>query len=303
MSSSATYQIKHQTTYRYSGDVVHSHQLLHLTPRESSRQTCLSHYVSIQPGPTHSTSDVDAFGNPVLRLEFDRQHQSLDVIAEMSVEVHSVADRVLKSEAWERVRSGLTYSGRPVGGERLEAMRFRAESPHARIKQVLTDYAAPCFPAGRSVIDCADHLMHKLYDEMSYAPGETSVSTSLLEVLEKRRGVCQDYAHLMIGCLRSRGLAARYVSGYLRTIPAAGEKALVGADASHAWVAVYCPVSGWVEYDPTNGVRADTDHITVAWGRDFSDVSPLRGVIVGGGQHQLSVSVSVVPIAASTEPA
>src|SRR4051812_33484524 len=161
MSSSATYQIKHQTTYRYSGDVVHSHQLLHLTPRESSRQTCTSHYVSIQPGPTHSTSDVDAFGNPVLRLEFDRQHQSLDVVADMSVEVRSVAARVLKSEPWERVRSQLSYSGRPIGAERLEAMRFRAESPHVRIKQMLTDYAAECFPAGRTVLESAESLTHK----------------------------------------------------------------------------------------------------------------------------------------------
>ncbi|HEY5809916.1 MAG TPA: transglutaminase family protein, partial [Povalibacter sp.] len=193
------------------------------------------------------------------------------------------------------VRTQLAYSGRPTGADRLEAMRFRGESPHVRIKQVLTDYSAECFPAGRTVLDCADSLMHKLHDEMTYAPGETTVSTSLLEVLEKRRGVCQDYAHFMIACLRSRGLAARYVSGYLRTVPAPGAKVLVGADASHAWVSVYCPVSGWVEFDPTNGVRADTDHITVAWGRDFSDVSPLRGVIVGGGQHQLSVSVTVTP--------
>ena len=295
MSASATYQVRHETTYRYSGDVVHSHQLLHLTPRDSFRQTCLSHDLSIQPGATHSTSDIDAFGNPVLRVEIDRKHEALSVVAQMAVEVRSVADRECKSEAWERVRGQLMYSGRPIGAERLKAMRFRNESPHVRIKQAMTDYAAECFPAGRSLIDCADSLMHKLHDEMTYAPGETSVSTSLMEVLEKRRGVCQDYAHLMIACLRSRGLAARYVSGYLRTVPAAGDKALVGADASHAWVAVYCPLAGWVEFDPTNGVRADTDHITLAWGRDFSDVSPLRGVIVGGGQHQLSVSVSVRP--------
>jgi transglutaminase-like putative cysteine protease len=295
MNTSATYRVRHQTAYRYTGDVVHSHQLLHLTPRESTRQTCSDHRIDIQPAPARSASDVDAFGNPVLRLEFDRPHQSLQVTAEMSVEVRSVAGRSAKSDSWERVRNQLSYAGRPPGEDRLEAMRFRGESPHVRIKQVFNDYSAECFPAGRSVIDCSDSLMHRLHDEMTYAPGETSVSTSLIEVLETRRGVCQDYAHLMIACLRSRGLAARYVSGYLRTVPTAGEKALVGADASHAWVAVFCPVSGWIEFDPTNGVRADIDHITVAWGRDFSDVSPLRGVIVGGGQHELSVSVSVTP--------
>lgn len=289
------YCIRHATAYRYGGDVVHSHQLLHLAPRATERQTCLSHEVSVEPTPTRTSNDLDAFGNPVLRLELDRPHQSLVVTAAMDVEVRSLAGRVMKSESWERVRNQLAYSGHPPGAGRLDAMRFRNESPHVRIKQVFADYAADCFPAGRSVLDCATHLTHKLHDEMTYAPGETSVSTSLLEVLETRRGVCQDYAHLMIACLRSRGLAARYVSGYLRTVPARGAMSLVGADASHAWVAVYCPVSGWVEFDPTNGVRADTDHITIAWGRDFSDVSPLRGVIVGGGSHQLSVSVSVMP--------
>lgn len=296
--SRTLYRVRHHTAYRYSADVVHSHQLLHLTPRDTSRQSCASHDVSVQPMPARSARAVDAFGNALLRLEFDRPHQALDVIATMDVEVRATA-RALKSEAWERVRSQLVYSGRPVGEERLEAMRFRNESPHVRIKQAFTDYAAECFPAGRTVLECAESLMHKLHDEMAYAPGETSVSTSLLEVLEKRRGVCQDYAHLMIACLRSRGLAARYVSGYLRTVAPGGAAPLVGADASHAWVAVYCPVSGWVEFDPTNAVRADTDHITVAWGRDFSDVSPLRGVIVGGGHHQLSVSVTVTAQAAA----
>lgn len=294
MSGSIRYRIRHQTLYRYSGEVVHSHQLLHLTPRESPRQHCTDHDVAIRPGPAHSTSGADAFGNPVLRLEFDRPHHTLEVTAEMSVEVRA-AKIAGRSEPWERVRTQLAYSGRPAGPDRVEAMRFRAESPHVRIKQVFNDYAAECFPPGRSVLECAESLNLKLHDEMIYAPGETSVSTSPLEVLERRRGVCQDYAHLMLACLRSRGLAARYVSGYLRTVAAPGADELVGADASHAWVAVYCPLAGWVEFDPTNGVPADTDHITVAWGRDFSDVSPLRGVIVGGGQHQLSVSVAVVP--------
>ena len=295
MSATATYHVRHQTLYQYSGDVVHSHQLLHLTPRQTPRQKCSEHNIAIRPGPAHSASDVDAFGNPVLRLEFDRPHHTLSVTAEMTVEVVSVADRLLKSDAWERVRGQLSYSGRPSGADLLEAMRFRVESPHVRIKQAFTAYSAECFPPGRSVIECAESLNLKLNEDLTYAPGETCVSTSTLEVLEKRRGVCQDYAHLMIACLRSRGLAARYVSGYLRTVAAPGATELVGADASHAWIAVYCPIAGWVEFDPTNGVRADTDHITVAWGRDFSDVSPLRGVIVGGGRHQLSVSVAVIP--------
>lgn len=294
---SEVYRITHRTVYEYSGDVVHSHQLLHLAPRDSAHQTCQSHAITIHPVPSNRSAGTDCFGNPLTRLEFGRPHQRLEVSADTLVEVRERAVSQ-KSESWERVRSQLAYCGRPPGPERLDAMRFRCESPHVRIKQMFTDYAADCFPAGRSIIECADRLMRKVHDEMTYAPGETTVSTSLVEVLEKRRGVCQDYAHLMIACLRSRGLAARYVSGYLRTLAAPGQQALVGADASHAWVAVYCADAGWIEFDPTNGVRANTDHITVAWGRDFSDVSPLRGVIVGGGQHQLSVRVSVAPVGA-----
>jgi transglutaminase-like putative cysteine protease len=250
--------------------------------------------VSIEPTPANCSTDTDAFGNPVMRLEFDRPHERLEVVSTMSVEVRA-RSRLERSEAWERGRNKLTYAARPPGSTRLDAQRFRYESPHVRVKQAFTDYAADCFPAGHPLLDCADALTRKLHDEMTYAPGETSVTTPLLEVLQEKRGVCQDFAHLMIACLRSRGLAARYVSGYLRTVPAEGEKSLVGADASHAWVAVYCPTAGWVEFDPTNGVRAGTDHITVAWGRDFGDVSPLRGVIVGGGKHELTVRVTVTP--------
>jgi transglutaminase-like putative cysteine protease len=164
-----------------------------------------------------------------------------------------------------------------------------------RIKQVFTEYGADCFTTGRPMLEAVNALMMKLYKEMTYAPGATDIGTPLMQILSKRRGVCQDYAHLMIACLRSRGLAARYVSGYLRTIPREGTERLIGADASHAWVAVWCPPSGWIEFDPTNGVRAGLDHIALAWGRDFGDVSPLRGVIVGGGRHTLTVRVTVLP--------
>ena len=295
--SAVLYDVRHETIYEYSREVVHSHQLLHLAPREAAHQTCSAHQIRIEPTPANCSTDVDAFGNPVTRLEFDRPHQRLAVTAEMTVEVRPRADAPAKSESWERTRSQLAYTGRPPGAARLEALRFRSESAHVRIKQVFTDYAADCFAPGRPLLDCADSLMHKLHEDMTYAPGETSIATPLMEVIAKRRGVCQDFAHFMIACLRSRGLAARYISGYLRTIPTEGAastaKALTGADASHAWVAVFCPTAGWVEFDPTNGVRAGTDHITVAWGRDFGDVSPLRGVIVGGGGHTVTVRVIV----------
>jgi len=252
--------------------------------------------VSIEPPPSLRTQGVDAFGNPTTRLEFDRPHQQLQVASMLEVEVRQRSVTVhASSDRWEHTRNQLTYGARAPKPEKLDACRYRNESPHVRIKQAFNDYSLDCFPARRPILSAADALMLKLFKEMSYVPGATGISTPLLEVLKTKRGVCQDYAHLMIACLRSRGLAARYVSGYLRTVPRPGAERLIGADASHAWVAVYCPPLGWVEFDPTNGVRAGLDHIALAWGRDFGDVSPLRGVIVGGGQHKLSVSVVVEP--------
>jgi transglutaminase-like putative cysteine protease len=168
------------------------------------------------------------------------------------------------------------------------------ESSYVRIKQTFGDYAADCFMPGRPLLSCAESLMRKIHREFSYAPGATNISTSAIEAFEARRGVCQDFTHIMLACLRSRGLAARYVSGYLRTTPPPGsDAAILGADASHAWVSVFCPPFGWIDLDPTNDVRVGTGHIVIGWGRDFGDVSPLRGVIVGGGRHRLSVRVSV----------
>jgi transglutaminase-like putative cysteine protease len=202
------------------------------------------------------------------------------------------------TESWEQVRDSLAYRGRWPASGRLDAARFRHESPHVRVKKIFAEYSADCFPAGRPVLSAAEALSSKLHRELKYAPGETTVGTPVTQVLRDLRGVCQDFAHLMIACLRSRGLPARYVSGYLRTFApdetAAGR--LVGDGASHAWVAVWSPPYGWIEFDPTNGCFVGTDHVAVAWGRDFSDVSPLRGVIFGGAEHQLEVGVTVLPL-------
>jgi transglutaminase-like putative cysteine protease len=203
------------------------------------------------------------------------------------------------SEPWERVRNSFAYRGAWPSRDQLDAARFRHESPHVRLKQAFTDYSVACFPEGRALLECAQALSTKLHADVKYVPGVTNISTPATEVLETRRGVCQDFAHLMISCLRSRGLPARYVSGYLRTnaTQAGGSEKLVGDAASHAWVAVWSPPYGWVEFDPTNGCFAGTDHIAVAWGRDFGDVSPLRGVILGGADHKLSVTVLVESMA------
>ena len=295
MSDAVRYRVRHETVYSYGGDVAHSHQLLHLTPRNALRQSCHAHSITLLPQPSIRRDDIDAFGNHVTRLEYDLPHDRLEVLAEAGVEVRAApATEPEESAEWEAVGGSLAFSGRPMQEELLEACRYRMESSYIRIKQTFTDYAADCFPPKRPILAAADALMHKIHREFKYAPGSTTIRTSAIEAFEARLGVCQDFAHIMIGCLRSRGLAARYVSGYLRTLPPPGaDAAYVGADASHAWVSVYCPPFGWVDLDPTNDVRVSSDHIIIAWGRDFGDVSPLRGVIVGGGRHRLSVRVSV----------
>ena len=222
-------------------------------------------------------------------------------MSQMQIEVHArPAVPAETTEPWEKVRNAFAYRGAWPSRDQLDAARFRHESPHVRLKQAFTDYSAECFAAGPAHPGVRRGAEHQAARRTStYTPGVTSIGTSSTEVLETRRGVCQDFAHLMIACLRSRGLPARYVSGYLRTnAPSAAtdEKKLVGDGASHAWVAVWSPPYGWIEFDPTNGCFAGTDHVAVAWGRDFGDVSPLRGVILGGAEHQLSVTVRVEPV-------
>jgi transglutaminase-like putative cysteine protease len=222
----------------------------------------------------------------------------------MEIDVHARAPVPPETTVrWEDVRDGFAYRGAWPSRDQLDAARFRHESPHVRVKHAFTEYSAECFPEHRPILACAQALTEKLHRDIAYVPGATSIGTSSTEVLTTRRGVCQDFAHLMIACLRSRGLPARYVSGYLRTLPPAEaedrERRLVGDGASHAWVSVWSPPYGWIEFDPTNGCFAGTDHVAVAWGRDFGDVSPLRGVILGGAEHRLDVTVQVEPIAQS----
>ena len=293
------YRVRHLTRYVYGGEVVHSHQVLRLSPRAMPHQTTVSHEVVVTPQPAFRVDGQDAFGNPVTRLQIDLPHDSLSVDSHMDVTVYARPARdAADSLPWNQVAEQLVYAPHALDAEDLEARRYRSESPYVRVKQEFSRYAASCFTPGRPVLAAAEALMHKIFADFTYAPGVTQIATPLLEVLRGRRGVCQDYAHVMIACLRSQGLAARYVSGYLRTLPREGEPRsdLVGADASHAWVAVYAPPFGWVALDPTNDLRVGRDHVTIAWGRDFGDVSPLRGVILGGGEHELSVNVSVQPL-------
>ncbi|WP_422910094.1 transglutaminase family protein [Pseudomonas sp. MAC6] len=296
--SSAFYQILHDTHYRYAAPVSLAQQLAHLWPRACPWQRNHEQQLLVSPQPCQRQDALDVFGNPLTRLVFERPHDELMVSARLKVEVLARPTLDLQaSPPWEDACTALRYSGQTLLPGILEATRFRFESPYVHLKQVFSDYAADCFSPGRPLLAAVDGLMQKIFSEFSFDAAATQVATPLLQVLEERRGVCQDFAHLMLACLRSRGLAARYVSGYLLTQPPPGQPRLIGADASHAWVSVFCPEQGWVDFDPTNNIRPALEHITLAWGRDFADVSPLRGVILGGGSHDPEVQVTVLPLA------
>jgi transglutaminase-like putative cysteine protease len=296
--SSAFYHVLHDTHYRYASSVSLAQQLAHLWPRACPWQRNHEQQLVVSPQPCQRQDALDVFGNPLTRLVFERPHDELKVSAQLKVQVlPRPALDVQDSPAWEAARSALRYSGQALTPEVLEATRFRFESPYVHLKQVFAEYAADCFSPGRPLLAAVDGLMQKIFNEFSFDAAATQVATPLLQVLEERRGVCQDFAHLMLACLRSLGLSARYISGYLLTQPPPGQPRLIGADASHAWVSVFCPQHGWVDFDPTNNIRPALEHITLAWGRDFADVSPLRGVILGGGSHDPEVQVTVMPLA------
>ncbi|MBV4486419.1 transglutaminase family protein [Pseudomonas sp. SWRI153] len=294
---SAHYQIFHDTSYHYDSPVSLAQQLAHLWPRECTWQRCTERQLQISPEPTVRRDELDVFGNPLTRLAFERPHDQLQVNARLTVEVltRPVLD-FNRSPPWELTRDALSYSSRPMPADLLEACRYRFQSPYVHLKRSFVEFSQSCFAPAQPLLLGVQALMQKIFSEFTFDAEATQVATPLVEVLERRRGVCQDFAHLMLACVRSRGLAARYVSGYLLTQPPPGQPRLIGADASHAWVSVFCPVLGWVDFDPTNNVQPALEHITLAWGRDFSDVSPLRGVILGGGSHDPEVRVTVMPL-------
>ncbi len=293
------YHVLHATYYDYGSPVSLSQQQLHLAPRVLAWQQVEEQRIVIEPEPNWRRDGQDAFGNPVTWIAFHVPHEELRISSVMRVTVTPRPVTELEdSPSWESVRNRLAYDATEPSPEDLDAARFLFESPHVRIKHELADFAADCFPPDTPILVGAEALMAKIFNDFTFDPEATTVSTPVLEVLENKRGVCQDFAHLMIASLRALGLAARYVSGYLLTRPPPGKPRLIGADASHAWVSVYAPESehGWVDFDPTNNLLPDTEHITVAIGRDFSDISPLRGIILGGGGTEPDVQVTVTPL-------
>jgi transglutaminase-like putative cysteine protease len=288
------YDIRHKTTFTYEEVVSVSHHVLHLEPRRHLRQRALESVMLIDPAPTVNSNGRDYFGNSVYYLTVQEPHERLVVDAHSRVEVLPLPAELdlAASTPWEQV-------GEMLGGVADEALlnayQFAFDSPYSVANDDVHDYALQSFVPGRPILDAAMDLTSRIHREFEYRGGVSDVSTPVRDVFRMRKGVCQDFAHLEIACLRSLGLAVRYVSGYLLTHPPVGQEKLVGSDASHAWISVWSPSDGWVDFDPTNNLIPDVEHITVGWGRDYGDVSPINGFIVGGGAHQVAVAVDVKP--------
>ena len=290
--------IRHRTQYRYHSPVVSSHHIAILHPRDADGQRVISHHLKVDPTPAYQAQEVDVYGNRRTLLAIYRPHTALDVVADSVVDIEAPTQPE-KDEPWEQVRERLRYrAGAPYCPEAEFVYPSPYVSREALLDPDLLAYAQASFPPGGGWLAGCRDLTARLHEDLTYDPASTEVHTPLLTAFRQRRGVCQDFAHVLIAALRALGLPARYVSGYLLTQPPPGQPRLVGADASHAWVGV--PWAGrWFDLDPTNrrwGLdRPDEGYVTVAMGRDYGDVSPLRGVIQGGGTHTLRVAVTVAP--------
>lgn len=290
------YRVVHETRYSYQSPVTLSQQLLHLTPRGFAYQQTESHHIQVDPHQDEGSDGVDFFGNLTRRFAITTPHKSLLVRAESTLllsQRHDLA-RIKGTAPWEALRDLVQQSRQPA---MHEACRYLYESPHVRWNRGIEQYARGSFKPGRPLLDAALDLTQRIFQDFEFDGNATDISTPLAQVLEGRRGVCQDFAQLMIGGMRALGLPARYVSGYILTHPPAGQPRMIGADASHAWVSVFCPELGWVDFDPTNRCLVQREHITLGWGRDFSDVTPMRGIVLGGGEQRLQVNVTVTPLA------
>jgi len=281
------YRASHTTRYTYEGPVSHCLSEARLTPRILPNQKLVEWNLHVSPKPASIISRKDYFGNDVSSFAVLEPHDMFTVTATSLVEVIPNTDAFLLSPSWEDARDQLAATSSP---DLLEANEFIWESPFVPWLDQLAEYARSALEPNRPLIDAAQALMRKIHREFTYKPASTSIETPLAEVAATRKGVCQDFSHVMIGALRSYGLAARYVSGYLR-----GDADFQGAQASHAWVSVFVPNVGWVDFDPTNNVMPATGHLTIAWGRDFGDVTPVKGITLGGGEHMLEVEVRVSP--------
>lgn len=285
------YLITHRTLYEYAAPVTVSHHVTRLEPRASDTQQCEDFSLKIFPEPTVRKTRQDYFGNHLCFFAIQEIHNQLEIVTRSRVTVTArPAPPPESTPPWEQV---VNLFRDPVSPEVVEPYQFVFDSSQVRASFELADYALESFSRGAPLLVGAADLTRRIFKDFKFDPHATTVATPLEQVWRQRRGVCQDFAHLGIACLRSLGLPARYVSGYLRTHPPAGQPRLAGADASHAWLRVFCPGPGWVDYDPTNNVQPAEEHVVVAYGRDFDDVSPVAGILTGGGEHEVKVSVDV----------
>lgn len=299
VSTTAALRVRHLTRYEYDAPVELAHHLAHLRPRDTAWQSIADWRLDIAPEPDSALAiggdaDVDVFGNWRHCFSHARVHDRLEVLSSFAARLSVATDAApAASLPWEQVAARLRYR---AGSTMPEACEFALASPHAPRSPEFVRFAGELFAPNRPLLEAADALMQRVHDEFEYRALSTDVGTDAVQALRLRRGVCQDFAQVMIATCRSMGLAARYVSGYLSTRPPPGQPRLVGSDASHAWVSVWCPVTGWIDFDPTNNVKPALDHVTLAWGRDYGDVAPLRGVIRGGTAAKPQVEVTVEPV-------
>lgn len=290
------YRVIHKTNYQYDNFVSYCHNLATLKPRESEGQKLLDFKLKINPEPTELIERTDFFGNTITRFSIQEPHNELKVISESYIErdFTPFVERMSSAASREVTQKQAIEDLSRVCPECLEAKQYVLESPLIRkIAPEIRAYGAVSFQCNRSVFDATKELMNRIFTDFKFVPGFSDVATPLHLVFTEKKGVCQDFAQIAIACIRSQGLAARYMSGYIETIPPKGQEKLIGADASHAWFSVYIPGFGWADFDPTNNLIPENQHLVVAWGRDYFDVPPLKGVIYSNGNNEMSVSVDI----------
>ncbi len=284
--------VEHKTDYTYPDPVSLCHNIVRLIPRSTNKQFCKKSEIIIIPQPDVLIEYEDFFGNKLVYFTIEKEHKKLSVHVVSEIEkLSSGADYQAQNNriAWEEVCK-LTST---IAASIIDVKQFIAPTPMTMADEAIAAYARVSFPSGKSLFEGSKNLMNRIFSDFTFQSGFTTISTPLSLVMKERKGVCQDFAHLAIACLRSLGLPARYVSGYIETIPPPGVKKLVGVDASHAWFSVFIPGNGWVDFDPTNNMLPSDQHIVIGWGRDYADITPLKGVIMSSGRHELKVSVNV----------
>ncbi len=286
------YSIHHKTSYTYHEPVGMCYNIARLIPRNTYFQQCTNVQISISPEPAVVNEYEDFYGNRIIYFSVDKEHSKLVVDVTTSVEKIPVTAGMLANSSDATIQDVLTELNN--SGEEPAAIRqFVFPTPMTQWNEEIADYAMLSFFPGRPVYEAAMDLMHRIHADFTFKPGITTIATPVSEVMQERKGVCQDFAHVAISCIRSAGLAVRYVSGYIETIPPRGKEKLVGADASHAWFSIFIPQMGWVDFDPTNNIIPGDQHITIGWGRDYADIAPFKGIILSSGTHDLAVSVDV----------